>query len=112
MICRSRHTFASSALALLQVQFLWVTMLHRHGEMLAPWSAPQVVGCDLSQSPGVEGGVPCTACQIVRNSALQPATDMVVLQQAASVPLPPIMTRPRYHSLRPASSFSRAPPLS
>ena len=112
MICRSRRAFAPSALALLQVQLLWVTMLHRHGETVVPWSAPQVQECELPQSPGVEGGVPCTACQIVRNSALQPATDMVVLQQAASIPLPPTLTRPRYHSLRPASSFSRAPPLS
>ena len=108
---RVKRTVAPYALVLLQVHLFGVTMLHHHSETPiaghAPWVQAQV-----QQLPTAENGLPCTACQIVRQSAVQPATDVVVFQPAASAPLPPSLTHRFYRSLQPAISFGRAPPLS
>ncbi len=110
LIHRVNRIVTPYALVLLQVHLFGVTMLHHHGEMLTLGHTPSVQA-QVQQLPTGENGLPCTACQIVRQSAVQPATDVVVFQPAASVPLPPSLNHRFYRSLQPAIRFGRAPPL-
>jgi len=111
LIRRFGYTLAVYSLVLLQVHLACISIFHRHGEMATRWHAPWVSGCGIQQSPAAGDTLPCTACQIVRHSAVRPATATVVFQPAVSVPLPPRLTQGIYRSLRPAISYGRAPPL-
>jgi len=111
LIRRFGYTLAVYSLVLLQVHLVCVAILHHHGETETRWHAPWVSGCGTQQSPAAGNSLPCTACQIVRHSAVQPATAMAVFQPAVSVPFPPRLTQGIYCSVRPAISYGRAPPL-
>ena len=111
LIRRFGYTLAVYSLVLLQVHLACVAILHHHGEPATQWHAPWVNGPVAQRSSGGGNGLPCTACQIVRHSAVRPATATVVFQPAVSVPLPPRLTQDIYRSLHPVISYGRAPPL-
>jgi hypothetical protein len=110
MIRRIHRGIAPYALVLLQVHLLWIVMFHRHGEMPMPWRTDSIQVGDGQPSPAVESTLLCTACQIVRNSALRPATAAPLLFASRDVGLPQRVTISHYNALRPAISSGRAPP--
>jgi hypothetical protein len=111
LIRRFGYTLAVYSLVLLQVHLVWVAILHHHGETATRWHAPWVSGCGAQPSPAAGNSLPCTACQIVRHSAVQPATATAVFQPVVSVYLALCLTHNNYGSLQPASTYGRAPPL-
>jgi hypothetical protein len=106
-----RRTLAPCLLVLLQVHLLGVAMLHRHGETTALRHGLWVAGCEVQPSPASDSNLLCAACQIVQNSAAQPASAAQVLASPTSVPLVRRMTPSNYRSELPAMGYGRAPPL-
>jgi hypothetical protein len=106
-----RRAFASCLLVLLQVNLLGVAMLHWHGELPAPAHSPQVYGCEAPSSSASECNLPCTACQIVQNGAVQPADAAQVIPSSHSTPLARLLAPSFYRSEFSAISYGRAPPL-
>jgi hypothetical protein len=96
---------------LLQLHLLGVAILHRHGETPAVWHGIWVSGCEVQPFPTSDCNLPCTACLIVQNGAVQPARAAQVLPPSNSVPLVRRMTPSHYRSELPAMSYGRAPPL-
>jgi|ERR1035441_7609389 hypothetical protein len=111
MICRIKRGMAPYILVLLQVHLLWIVMFHRHGETPAPWHTDSVQVGGTQQSPAAESTLVCTACQIVRNSAIRPATAAPLFSAALAVALSPRSAISQYHSLLPVIWYGRAPPI-
>jgi peptidoglycan/LPS O-acetylase OafA/YrhL len=111
MIRRFKRGIAPYVLVLLQVHLLCIIMFHRHNETTVPWHIHCIHVGGSQQSPSVESSVLCTACQIVRNSAIRPATVVPLLSAALMVALPQGAAASQYHSPRPAIWYGRAPPV-
>ena len=112
MIRRFKRGMAPYALVLLQFHLLCIIMLHRHNETQVPWHIHCIHVGGSQQSPSVESSVLCTACQIVRNSAIRPATVVPLLCAELTVEVAQGTATSQYHSLRPAIWYGRAPPCS
>jgi hypothetical protein len=95
----------------LQVHFLGVAMLHRHGEMPVLRHGLRVAGIEVQPSPASDSNPLCTVCQIVQNGAAQPARAVQILPPSISIPLPPRAAATNYRSVLPVMSYGRAPPL-
>jgi hypothetical protein len=103
--------FPSYLLVLLQLHLLGMAMLHQHGETTAPWHGLWISACEAQPASTSDSNLLCTVCQIVQNSAVQPAVAAQVLPPSTSVPLVRLMTPSNYRSELPAMSYGRAPPL-
>jgi len=110
-IRRFGYTLAVYSLVLLQIHLAWVAILHHHGETATRGHAPWVSGCGTQPSPAAGNSLPCTACQIVRQGAAQPAGAAPVHSPALSVYFALCLTHNNYGSLQPVSIHGRAPPL-
>jgi len=86
-------------------------MLHRHGETLPVFHGLWATGSEVQPSSTADSNLLCTACQIVQNGALQPASVAQILPSSISVPLLRRMTSSNYRSELPVMSYGRAPPL-
>ncbi len=95
----------------LQVHLLLVAVLHHHGKGVVPRSVA-VLGTDHHASlPSVDSGLLCTACQIVRHSAVRPALTAPLPELAAATPLPRAFAPSPYRFLQYRAANGRAPPL-
>jgi hypothetical protein len=106
-----RRVVACYLLVLLQVHLLGVAMLHWHGGKIAPSHAPRVSASNAQPTPESDSNLLCTACLIVHNGAVQPASAAQVLPTSASVALIRRIAPNHYRAESPAMSFGRAPPL-
>ena len=100
------------ALTLLQVNLLWLALIHRHD--VFPYSTqPVTVQQGRRQSPlVVDSALLCNACQIVRLSALRPSVSPQVPRIASLVPLRLAVFRTDLRGHQRLVVFGRAPPLS
>src|SRR5271169_6410852 len=99
-------------LALLQVHLFWLTIFHHHEETIVSTQPATFQQKNPNSPAAVETGLVCTACQIVRNSALRPTVSPQAPGLISSVPLHLAVA---HNNLRPVLrvvGFGRAPPLS
>jgi len=111
---RNRYVrpITTCALALLQINLLWLTLFHRHDDL--PYSTrPSTVQQGRQQAPlVVDTGLLCNACQIVRLGALRPSVSPQAPRIASLVPLRVSVHRNDLRSHQRIVVFGRAPPLS
>ena len=109
---RPARICAACFVLLAQINFLWVSVLHRHEEGAPPARATALRGGDRWSQPLVATGPLCTACQIVRNSAARPTLGTPAPNPATSSPIRLIAdpTESPFHV--PYVAYGRAPPLS
>ena len=111
-IARQSSVLGSYLLVFLQMHLLGIAMLHRHGEMPAPWQhVISVSACEVQSPATSDSNLLCTACQIVQHSAAQPGSAAEALPSLASIPLVRRMVPSSYRSELPAMNHGRAPPL-
>lgn len=100
------------ALALLQINLLWLALFHRH-EAFTYSTQPVSVQPGRRQLPlVVDTALLCNACQIVRQSALRPSVSPQAPRIASLVPLRLAVRRNDPRSPQRIVVFGRAPPLS
>jgi hypothetical protein len=102
-------------LAMLQLHLLVVLVLHHHvlpGVALEFSNMPMTVGQAGRHSlpAGAEQGY-CTACQILRHSAVRPSLSSPASQHASVAPLMPPLSATIVLSAQPSPWYGRAPPL-
>ena len=99
------------ALALLQVHIFWVTLFHHHDSLPLPLQSSTVQQGSADMPLEVEASLFCTACQIMRHSAAQPALAFQLPAPATLVPFLPKGVLIKIHSIQPDAFNGRAPPL-
>src|SRR5579859_704003 len=100
------------ALALLQINLLWLALFHRHDTCTFS-TQPVSVQQGRRESPlVVDTALLCNACQIVRQSALRPSVSPQAPRIASLVPLRLAVQRNAPRSPQRIIVFGRAPPLS
>jgi len=102
-------------LAVLQLHLLLVLVLHHHvlpGIALEFSNAPTTVGQAgrQSQPVGGEQGY-CTACQILRHSAVRPSLGNPTPHRSSVAPLLSSLSAAVVFSSQPSPWYGRAPPL-
>ena len=101
----------TSALVLLQVHLFLLTVFHHHDSDLLQ-KRPATVGQGRFHTPPtVDAALVCTACQIIRHSAMRPSVGPQAPQVASAVPLRLAVPRDYLPSLQKIAAFGRAPPL-
>ncbi|HET7100662.1 MAG TPA: hypothetical protein VFJ52_05880 [Terriglobia bacterium] len=112
---RSWRRATTWLLAVLQLHLLIVLVLHHHvlPEIALGFSnTPTSIGQAGRQSlpGGAEQGY-CTACQIVRHSAVRPSLGNPTPYLSSVAPLLPPLSAIVVHSAQPSPWYGRAPPL-
>jgi len=109
---RFSRTITTLLLLMLQVSLLWLTGVHWH-EPLEGFGLRSRALRQANQHPQpvAEGGLVCTACQIIRHAAARPVTGAATPQSRGSVfvRLAPFLSG--FRSRQPSALYGRAPPL-
>ena len=95
----------------LQVHLLLVAVLHHHGTGGLPQSRVVLRADHHASTPRVDTGLVCTACQIVRHSAVRPAVTAPLPELAAATPMPRVFAASPYRFQQNRVANGRAPPL-
>ncbi len=100
------------SLLVFQGHLLWVAELHRHEtEESLPLRTASLREGRQRPFPALEAGLFCTACQIVRHSAVRPAASALEPKPASSITFRPAVPPTGLYSHQPAVAYGRAPPL-
>ncbi len=112
---RSWRRATTWLLAVLQLHLLLVLVLHHHvlpGMALEFSNTPTTIGQAgrQSQPVGAKQGY-CTACQILRHSAVRPSLGNPTPHRSSVAPLLSPLSATVVHSAQPSPWYGRAPPL-